>query len=311
MNLANLGMITGHIGSPERRREPHARPEQRAGLLRHGRPAQLVPRLPERARLEAPEAKFARGLRRADAARRSACASPRCSTPPCDGKLKAMYIMGEDPALTDADANHVRKALEQPRLPRRPEHLHDRDGQVRRRLPAGGAATRRRTARSPTPSAACSACARRSSRRASAAPDWEIILRPRQAARLPDAASTRPRRSSRRSAAWCRSSPASPTSASRTQGLQWPCPTDGPSRHAVPARGQVHARQGPAAGHPVPAAGGARRRRVPDAAHHRAACSTTTTSSRASPQSLEMLRPHELAEVNPADAERHGVSRTS
>ena len=28
------------------------------------------------------------------------------------GKLKAMYIMGEDPALTDADANHVRKALE-------------------------------------------------------------------------------------------------------------------------------------------------------------------------------------------------------
>jgi predicted molibdopterin-dependent oxidoreductase YjgC len=27
------------------------------------------------------------------------------------GTLKAMYIMGEDPALTDADANHVRKAL--------------------------------------------------------------------------------------------------------------------------------------------------------------------------------------------------------
>ena len=28
------------------------------------------------------------------------------------GKLKAMYVMGENPALTDADANHVRKALE-------------------------------------------------------------------------------------------------------------------------------------------------------------------------------------------------------
>ena len=28
------------------------------------------------------------------------------------GKLKAMFIMGEDPALTDADANHVRKALD-------------------------------------------------------------------------------------------------------------------------------------------------------------------------------------------------------
>lgn len=29
-----------------------------------------------------------------------------------EGQLKAMYIVGEDPALTDADANHVRKALE-------------------------------------------------------------------------------------------------------------------------------------------------------------------------------------------------------
>ena len=29
-----------------------------------------------------------------------------------DGQLKAMYIMGEDPALTDADANHVKKALQ-------------------------------------------------------------------------------------------------------------------------------------------------------------------------------------------------------
>lgn len=29
-----------------------------------------------------------------------------------DGKLKGMYIMGEDPVLTDANANHVRKGLE-------------------------------------------------------------------------------------------------------------------------------------------------------------------------------------------------------
>lgn len=29
-----------------------------------------------------------------------------------EGKLKGMYIMGEDPVLTDADANHVRKGLE-------------------------------------------------------------------------------------------------------------------------------------------------------------------------------------------------------
>jgi predicted molibdopterin-dependent oxidoreductase YjgC len=29
-----------------------------------------------------------------------------------EGKLKAMFIMGEDPALTDADANHERRAME-------------------------------------------------------------------------------------------------------------------------------------------------------------------------------------------------------
>ena len=122
---------------PERRREPHARPEQRAGLLRHGRPAQLVPGLPERARL--------RGRRRSSP-RPTACRCredmglriPEMFELAVHGTLKAMFIMGEDPALTDADANHVRKALGQPRLPRRPEHLHDRDGQVRRRVPAGG-----------------------------------------------------------------------------------------------------------------------------------------------------------------------------
>ena len=42
----------------ERRRQPAARPEQRAGLLRHGRPAQLVPGLPERATTPRRRAKF-------------------------------------------------------------------------------------------------------------------------------------------------------------------------------------------------------------------------------------------------------------
>ena len=29
-----------------------------------------------------------------------------------EGKVKAMYVMGEDPVLTDPDANHVKKSLE-------------------------------------------------------------------------------------------------------------------------------------------------------------------------------------------------------
>ena len=48
-----------------RRRQSHARPEQRAGLLRHGRPAQLAPRLPERQRRRGAGSLLG-GLRRAD-----------------------------------------------------------------------------------------------------------------------------------------------------------------------------------------------------------------------------------------------------
>ena len=82
-------------------------------------------------------------------------------------------------------------------------------------------------------------------------------------------------------------------------GLQWPCPSEDHPGTPYPAQGQVHARQGPAARHPLPAAGGAVRRRVPDAAHHRPHARTTTTSRRASPRASTMLRPHELAEVSP------------
>ena len=45
-NLANLAMITGHVGVAARRGQPAARPEQRAGRLRHGRAAQRLLRLP-------------------------------------------------------------------------------------------------------------------------------------------------------------------------------------------------------------------------------------------------------------------------
>ena len=72
---------------PERRREPHARPEQRAGLVRHGRAAQLVPGLPERARLRGAEEVRRRST--ACRCRRTwACASPRCSTSRCTARSR-------------------------------------------------------------------------------------------------------------------------------------------------------------------------------------------------------------------------------
>ena len=51
MGIANLAMATGNIGRAGRRRQPAARPEQRAGLLRHGLLPARIPRLPPRVRM--------------------------------------------------------------------------------------------------------------------------------------------------------------------------------------------------------------------------------------------------------------------
>ena len=53
-----------------------------------------------------------------------------------EGRLKAMYIFGEDVAQTDPDTEHVDPRARVARLPGLPGHLRDRDDQVRRRDPA-------------------------------------------------------------------------------------------------------------------------------------------------------------------------------
>ena len=81
------------------------------------------------------------------------------------GELTTLFVLGENPAQSEADAHHVRKLLERPRALRRPGHLpHARPRRWRTsscpRRPAGA----RRRARSRTASGACSAAARRSTR---------------------------------------------------------------------------------------------------------------------------------------------------
>ena len=44
--VSNLALLTGNLGKPGAGRQPAARPEQRAGRLRHGRAAQRVHGLP-------------------------------------------------------------------------------------------------------------------------------------------------------------------------------------------------------------------------------------------------------------------------
>ena len=52
------------------------------------------------------------------------------------GDIKGMYILGENPAMSDPDLNHARDALGDARTPRRAGHLPDRDGELCRRDPA-------------------------------------------------------------------------------------------------------------------------------------------------------------------------------
>ncbi len=86
------------------------------------------------------------------------------------GELKAMYIFGEDIAQTDPDTAHVAARAGEPRVPRLPGDLRERDDQVRRRRPARLRVPGEGQAPSSTPSAASSSSSRRSTRPARRGP---------------------------------------------------------------------------------------------------------------------------------------------
>jgi formate dehydrogenase alpha subunit len=110
MNLANLGMVTGHIGVKFAGVNPMRGQNNVQGSCDMGALPNSFPGYPSVMDAAAKE-KFAAaygvpmpetlGLR-----------IPDMFEAAVDGSLKAMFVMGEDPALTDADANHVRKALD-------------------------------------------------------------------------------------------------------------------------------------------------------------------------------------------------------
>ncbi len=147
--------------------QPAARPEQRPGRRRHGRDPEQAARLP------------GHRARRRGAARASRRPGARRSGPSYGwhltqmfhgmerGELRTLYVIGENPAQSEADITHDPQAARRARLPRRPGHRPDEDGRDgRRRLPLGAPRGARPRARSRTASAACSASARRSTRRA-------------------------------------------------------------------------------------------------------------------------------------------------
>ncbi len=109
INLANLAMITGHVGVPHAGVNPLRGQNNVQGACDMG----ALPNVFSDYRLvtEAENVALfeeAWGARLSD---RVGLRIPEMFDAILAGDVKVMYIMGEDPVLTDADANHVRKAI--------------------------------------------------------------------------------------------------------------------------------------------------------------------------------------------------------
>ena len=134
--LIALTLMTGPDRPSRHGAASAARPEQRAGRVRRGPDPDDVSRTTSASTIP----------RRSSASRSSGAA--RLDQKPgltvveimdaaCDGKIKGMYIMGENPAMSDPNAHHAREGLATPRVPRRAGHLPHRDRVSRRRRAAG------------------------------------------------------------------------------------------------------------------------------------------------------------------------------
>lgn len=110
MNLANLAMITGHVGIEHAGLNPLRGQNNVQGACDMGALPNVFPgykaisvqeHIDQYEHVWGCKLNGKMGLR-----------IPEMLDMVLYGKVKAMYIMGEDPVLTDADANHVRKAID-------------------------------------------------------------------------------------------------------------------------------------------------------------------------------------------------------
>ena len=109
MNLANLAMVTGHVGVAHSGVNPLRGQNNVQGACDMGALPNVFSGYQSVSNPES-VAKFEKawGVKLND--------MPGLTTPEIfdaivAGEVKAMYVMGEDPVLTDADANHVRRAM--------------------------------------------------------------------------------------------------------------------------------------------------------------------------------------------------------
>lgn len=110
MSIANLAMLTGHIGREGSGVNPLRGQNNVQGACDMGTLPNVLPGYQPVTSPEA-RAKFAQAWEVDDLPARVGLTIPDMMDAAVDGKLKAMYIMGEDPALTDPDTNYIKKAL--------------------------------------------------------------------------------------------------------------------------------------------------------------------------------------------------------
>ena len=109
MSLANLGMLTGHVGIESGGINPIRGQNNVQGACDLGA---LPNTYPAYAKVTDPKAReFFESVWKTPLSPNLGYQIPEMFNQAVKGNLKAMYIMGEDPVLSDPDANHVKRAL--------------------------------------------------------------------------------------------------------------------------------------------------------------------------------------------------------
>ena len=125
LSLINLALLTGPRRALRLGPEPAARAEQRPGRRRHGRDPQQAARLPGRAgRLRRAPASRPPGAPRSRPSAAGTCR--RCSTAWSAASCNTLYVLGENPAQSEADSKRALGPARGARLHDRPGHPDDR-----------------------------------------------------------------------------------------------------------------------------------------------------------------------------------------
>lgn len=109
INIANLAMLTGHLGRENVGVNPLRGQNNVQGACDVGGLPDVYPGYQKVFREEFKD-KFSKAWN-VELSTQEGLTIPEMFDQAVQGKIKAMYVMGEDPVLSDPDMNHVRKAL--------------------------------------------------------------------------------------------------------------------------------------------------------------------------------------------------------